>query len=88
MVILDNFEKYGRRKPHYGSKRMLGILGGMEERWPAGVSVPTVLVGSRTASGIEIATYRTSLDSDGLDPERHGNNTLKTLSTKTFRGSG
>jgi hypothetical protein len=60
MVILDNLEKYGRRKPHYGSKRMLGILGVgvMEERWPAGISVPTVLVGSRTASGIEMATYR------------------------------
>lgn len=58
MVILDNFEKYGKRKPHYGPKRMLGILTEMAEQWPVGVSVPTVLVGSRTGSGIEIATYR------------------------------
>ncbi len=58
MVILDNFEKYGKRKPHYGPKRMLGILTEMVERWPAGVSIPTVLVGSRADSGIEIATYR------------------------------
>ena len=58
MVILDNFEKYGKRKPHYGPKRMLGILTEMVERWPVGVSIPTVLVGSRADSGIEIATYR------------------------------
>ncbi len=58
MVALDNFEKYGKRKPHYGPKRMLGILREMAERWPVGVSVPTVLAGLRTASGTEIATYR------------------------------
>ena len=58
MIILDNFEKRERRRPHYGPERIARVLQDVEADWPKDVHRPTVIVGARTDDNIKISTYR------------------------------